>query len=178
MSTATAYRHFNDLDEALDAYYARLVESLVEKMTTLPSAPSALARFHAVCDLWVADASHWGRAAVQVRSAAGFLARAREGDELVGQLYAVLAPVVTGLVREQFIPPVDIEYATLIWATIFDERVVIDLVDTLEWPVERVSSELTAATLRLLAAGPDGSGTAPDGPTGADTQDSPGHAAS
>ncbi|SNQ45922.1 Regulatory protein TetR [Frankia canadensis] len=150
VSTATAYRHFTDVPAVLDAYYAELVEGLVGQMTALPPATDALAHFTAVCELWVRDAIAWGRAAIRVRSSRGFLERLRAGDPQIELFYATLSPTVTRLVEEGFAPASSTEQAVLLWVTIFDERVVVDLFDTLGWSVEKIAEELTAAALRAL----------------------------
>lgn len=158
VSTATAYRHFGDVAEVLDAYYEVLISGLVSHMAALPETDDPLARFRAVCALWVRDATVWGRAAVQVRSSAGFLARLHSGDFLVTTLHQALAPLVTDMVDARVIPPVMVEYATMIWATIFDERVIVDLLD-LGWSVDRVAARLTGTALGALGqAAPDDRG--------------------
>lgn len=154
VSTATAYRHFTDVPAVLDAYYAELIEDLVGRMAALPAAPDALAQFTAVCELWVRDATAWGPAAVRVRSSRGFLERLRAGDPLITRLYTTLAPLATRLAQEGFAPAIATEHAVLLWVTIFDERVVVDLHDTLGWPTEKISRELTTAALRALGHAP------------------------
>ena len=150
VSTATAYRHFTDVHEALDVYYMQVVDGLVTDILALPADGDRLRHFERVCRLWVRSAARWGRAAVHVRSAQGFLARLHAGDPLVTKLHETLAPVVVGLVDSGLLPPQEPEYAVLLWAAVFDERVIVDLLDTLGWPVERVARELTASALRML----------------------------
>jgi AcrR family transcriptional regulator len=156
VSTATAYRHFADVHEALDVYYFHIVDQLVTEIAAVPVSADRIRHFEQVCDLWVRSAARWGRAAVHVRSSAGFLARRRAGNELVCKLYDTLAPVLAGLVDAGVLDSLDPEYAVMLWATIFDERVIVDLLDTLGWSPERVAGELTAAALRMFGhpAGP------------------------
>jgi len=150
VSTATAYRHFPDVEAALDAYYTQLVETLVSHMEAVPAAPDVLRRFVAVCELWVRAAVSWGPAVVHVRSSRGFLQRLRADDPVIGRLFGALAPLLAALTEAGFIPPGPAEYGVLIWVTVFDERVVVDLHDSLGWPPARIAAELTGSVLRAL----------------------------
>jgi AcrR family transcriptional regulator len=150
VSTATAYRHFPDAEASLDAYYRQLVERLVIHLEAVPAAPDALRRFVAVCELWVEEAVSWGPAVVHVRSSRGFLQRLQAGDPVIGRLFDALAPMLAGLVDGGFIPASSAEYGVLVWVTVFDERVVVDLHDSLGWPPARIAAELTGSVLRAL----------------------------
>ncbi|MBL7521412.1 TetR/AcrR family transcriptional regulator, partial [Frankia sp. CNm7] len=145
VSTATAYRHFPDVPAALDAYYTQLVERLVTHMEAVPAGPDALRRFAAVCELWVREAVGWGPAVVHVRSSRGFLQRLRADDPMIGRLFGALAPMLAALADAGFIPATSAEYGVLLWVTVFDERVVVDLHDSLGWPAARIASELTGS---------------------------------
>ncbi|ABW15352.1 putative transcriptional regulator, TetR family [Parafrankia sp. EAN1pec] len=150
VSTATAYRHFADVHDALDVYYLQLIDVLVTDIRALAVGEDHLGNFEVVCEVWVRSAARWGRAAVHVRSAQGYLARLQARDDLVSKLHQVLAPVVLGLVDNGVLPPQEPEYAVLLWASVFDERVIVDLLDTLGWSVEQVAQKLTASALRML----------------------------
>jgi AcrR family transcriptional regulator len=150
VSTATAYRHFPDVDAALDAYYTQLVETLVTHMEAVPAGPDALLRFIAVCELWVREAVGWGPAVVHVRSSRGFLQRLHADDPVIGRLFGALAPMLVALATAGLILPISVEYGVLIWVTVFDERVVVDLHDGLGWSAARIASELTGSVLRAL----------------------------
>jgi AcrR family transcriptional regulator len=154
VATATAYRHFPDVDAVLDAFYAQLIERLVRRMDALRPGPPALSHFSAVCDLWVAEAATWGAAAVHIRSSRGFLERLQAQDPLIRRLFDALVPLITRLADERSIPDVTHEYAVLIWVTIFDERVIVDLHDALGWSVEEISGKLTGSVLRALGYQP------------------------
>ncbi|ADP80056.1 TetR/AcrR family transcriptional regulator [Pseudofrankia inefficax] len=150
VSTATAYRHFPDVPTALDAYYTQLVELLVTRMEAVPPGPDALRRFVAVCEVWVREAVGWGPAVVHVRSSRGFLQRLRAEDPVIGRLFDALAPMLAKLADAGFIPPTPADYGVLLWVTVFDERVVVDLHDSLGWPAARIATELTGSILRAL----------------------------
>jgi AcrR family transcriptional regulator len=150
VSTATAYRHFPDVGAALDAYYTQLVESLVSHIEAVPDGPDALRRFVAVCELWVREAASWGPAVVHVRSSRGFLQRLHAADPLIGRLFGALVPLLAALTEAGFLPPGPDEFRVLLWITVFDERVVVDLHDSVGWPVSRIAAELTDSILRAL----------------------------
>ncbi|KPM51291.1 TetR family transcriptional regulator [Frankia sp. R43] len=150
VSTATAYRHFTDVHDALDVYYLQLIDVLVTDIRALSTGDDHLGNFEVVCEVWVRSVARWGRAAVHVRSAQGYLARLRGQDDLVSRLHEVLAPVLVGLAETGVLPPQEAEYAVLLWASVFDERVIVDLLDTLGWSVEQVAQKLTASALRML----------------------------
>ncbi|ROO82949.1 TetR family transcriptional regulator [Actinocorallia herbida] len=154
ISTATAYRHFPDVRGALEAYYEQLILGLIEQMNALPDEGDPIARFEAVCLLWVQQGSRWARAAVHIRSWRGFLDRLHDGDPLVRAIHETLAEVLGALWAAGHIAPQPIEYAVLVWETLFDERVIVDLLDTLDWPVERVAAELTQTVLSALRREP------------------------
>ncbi|MEX5631005.1 TetR/AcrR family transcriptional regulator [Parafrankia sp. FMc2] len=150
VSTATAYRHFVDVHDALDGYYLQLIDGLVTDIRALATGDDHLGNFEVVCEVWVRSVARWGRAAVHVRSAQGYLARLRGQDDLVSRLHEVLSPVVLGLVEGGVLPPQEPDYAVLLWASVFDERVIVDLLDTLGWSAEQAAQKLTASALRML----------------------------
>lgn len=149
-ATATAYRHFPDVEGALEAYYEVLIEGLIAEMAALPKGPNALSRFRAACEVWVRQAAGWGRAAVHVRSWQGFLARLHKGDKLILALHSAMTPLVAALIDAGSIPPQDLDYAVLVWATIFDERVIVDLLDNAHWSVDQTATQLTETVLSAL----------------------------
>jgi hypothetical protein len=73
----------------------------------------------------------------------------RAGDPPTSALHAALAPVVDELVADGVIPKQDTDYAVLLWITLFDERVIVDLGTGLGWPPGRIAGALSAS---LLAA--------------------------
>ncbi|MDT0310138.1 TetR/AcrR family transcriptional regulator [Streptomyces sp. DSM 44917] len=150
VSTATAYRHFSDIRQVLRAYYENLVDELIEEMSAVPADDPPLERFEKACRVWVRQAARWSRAAVYIRSADGFLARLRGKDAMVTRLYEVLAPFTLDLMRGGEIPTQTPEFAVLVWETLFDERVVVDLMDSLHWSTDRIAAELTRSALGAL----------------------------
>ncbi|MEU4159489.1 TetR/AcrR family transcriptional regulator [Actinoplanes sp. NPDC026670] len=152
ISTATAYRNFSDTASAIDAFYAELSGELLAAFDRLPPGADPVADIRAACREWVAQASRWGSAAVHVRSPRGVLAR-RE-DSFVGGLYERLGGLVGRAVDSGAAPAQDVRFAVLMWVTIFDERVVVDLTHTLGWTTPQVADHLTGALLRVLGIPP------------------------
>ncbi|HET6504225.1 MAG TPA: helix-turn-helix domain-containing protein [Amycolatopsis sp.] len=146
VATATVYRHFEDVGDVHREFYYRLIDELVTELTAIPS--RATTRFEHIGDRWVDLAIHWGRAATRIRSSDGFLERVTADDPPTSALYAALAPVIEELVADKVIPAQNTRYAVLLWITIFDERVIVDLAG-LDWPPRRISRSLSAS---LLAA--------------------------
>lgn len=146
VATATVYRHFDDVRDVHREFYYRLIDELVAELVALPSRSTS--RFEQIGERWVGLAIHWGRAATHIRSTDGFLARVAAGDPPTSALYTALAPVVGELVEDGVIPKQDLDYALLLWITVFDERVIVDLAG-LGWSPHRIARTLSAS---LLAA--------------------------
>ena len=149
VATATVYRHFADVRDVHTAFYERLLGGLVTELAELRDADpsSGVERVERMGEVWVQRVIRWGRAATRIRSADGFLARVHDDDPLIGGMHDVLAPVVTSLIERGEIPHQDVDYAVLIWITVLDERVVVDLAGTLGWTAHRIARSLTASVL-------------------------------
>jgi AcrR family transcriptional regulator len=151
VSTATAYRHFSDPSAAVDAFVADLIGDLLAAFDAVPVGVDPVAELRALCREWVVRAARWGAAAVYTRSPRGVLARRDGGDPLVVGLYDRLAVRVEAGIAAGVLPVQDVRFAVLMWATLLDERVVIDLVGS-GWAAEDVVERLTGALLRVLGA--------------------------
>ncbi|GIJ45571.1 hypothetical protein Val02_24570 [Virgisporangium aliadipatigenens] len=149
VSTATAYRHFSDTPAAVDAFVEDMIVSLLAAFDALPSV-DPLADVRALCREWVVRAARWGAASVYTRSPRGVLARRDAGDPLLVGLYDRLAARVEAGIAAGVLPEQDVRFAVLMWATLLDERVVLDLVGSSGWATEDVVDRLTAALLRVL----------------------------
>jgi AcrR family transcriptional regulator len=149
VSTATVYRHFEDSSQALRAYYDQLIQHLSDAFDQV-TVTGPLERFDAICAVWVTEAARWGRAAVQIRSAEGYLARLHQEEPRISAIHAALAPVVQDLLTEHLVAVPSVEYGVLLWTTIFDERVIVDLTGTLGWSVDRAARTLRASALGAL----------------------------
>ncbi|HEY0475005.1 MAG TPA: TetR/AcrR family transcriptional regulator [Kribbella sp.] len=148
LSTATTYRHFDDVHAVFDAYYGRILGDLIDRFEAAATDAEPIKAFDNICRVWARGAVEWGRAATHIRSAEGFLERAARGDDpMLLKLFSTLSVTVRDLVDAGAVPEVDIDYAVLMWVTIFDERVVVDLVETLGWTAERIGRTLGGSVL-------------------------------
>jgi AcrR family transcriptional regulator len=150
VATATVYRHFRDTHDVHREYYYRLVDQLTEAIEAVPA--HGRERFEEIGRRWVKLVARWGRGATHIRSPEGFLERVRAGDPPTSALHSCLSPVVEELVADAVIPPQDTDYAVLVWITVFDERVVVDLHAALGWPAERIAAALNASVLASWSA--------------------------
>jgi AcrR family transcriptional regulator len=150
VATATAYRHFETVHDANHQYLLRIVDQLAAALGSVARSRTARARFDAACARWVGQAVSWGPAIVHIRSWKGFLERVRDNDAATSALYAALEPIITALVDDKIIPEQDIEYAILVWITLFDERVILDLARAKGWRVRRIAAHLGLTVLAAL----------------------------
>jgi len=151
VATATVYRHFDDVHQVHREFHCRMIDELVARFAASDRARGR-ARLEQINDRWADLALRWGRASVHIRSSEGFLERMRASDQPISELYAALSPVVDDLVVDEVIPKQDLNYALLLWITIFDERVIVDLAG-LGWTARRISRTLTASLLAAWQAG-------------------------
>lgn len=142
VGTATVYRHFDDVQDAHRDFYYRLMDELVDQLGSLPG--EGLERFRLTCDRWVRLALEWGRAATHIRSAGGFLERVAADDPPTSALFNALAPAFDDLVARGAVPEQDRNFAILMWITVFDERVIIDLAQH-GWSRNRIARTLGAS---------------------------------
>lgn len=150
VATATVYRHFADVHDVHQEFYYRLMGELVGDLEKISVRVHGRQRFEAACARWSDLAASWGRAATHIRSAEGFLERARRGDPPTSALYGALAPVISELITANVVPEQNVEYAVLLWVTIFDERVIVDLSTTLGWSPRQIGHALAQTTLTAL----------------------------
>ncbi|CAN5172589.1 hypothetical protein BH09ACT10_BH09ACT10_21550 [soil metagenome] len=147
ISTATTYRHFEDVHVVFEEYYARTIDGLLAQLRAVTSNETGMARFENLCAEWIKAAAAWGRPITYIRRPEGYLERVRDKDATTSDIYGILGPVVEELIALGEVPTIDVDYAVLMWITIFDERVVIDLVESLEWEVDRVTRMLSSTLL-------------------------------
>ncbi|HJQ48167.1 MAG TPA: TetR/AcrR family transcriptional regulator [Amycolatopsis sp.] len=153
VSPATTYRHFTSTQDVFREFYDRKIGELVDELRNAADGPgTALERFGRIGTRWAELATLWGTAAAQIRSAEGFLQRARRGEPKTSALLATLGPVVEALAAEREIPRQNVDYAVLLWINVFDERAVVDLTSTLGWTSRRVARALSGSVLAALRA--------------------------
>ncbi|MFC0248113.1 TetR/AcrR family transcriptional regulator [Citricoccus parietis] len=150
VSVATVYRHFDDVHDLRQEFYQRTISKLIARLTQLSEEFSGLELFQRMCDDWVLLASQWARAAAFIRSPEGFIERVRHGDPHMGQLYDLLRPVVSGLMTDRVIEERNVDYGVMLWATLFDERVIVDLESGLGWASTSIARRLSATFLDAM----------------------------
>jgi AcrR family transcriptional regulator len=153
VSNATAYRHFCDAADAITGYSDQTTRALLAAFDALRPAADPLTGIRDLCQEWVRQAAGWGPAAVYLRSPRGFLARLADGDPFITGLYERLERLLRSAIRAGVLPRQDVRYAVLIWVTIFDERVVVDLVGDLGLGPRPAARRMTGTLLAALRAG-------------------------
>ena len=151
VAQATAYRHFSDAGDVIAGYFGELSAGLLAAFDGLPRAADAVTGIRELCREWVRQAAAWGPAAVYLRSPRGFLARLDDGDPFIAGLYGELEGLLRAAIREGALPEQDLQYAVLIWVTIFDERVVVDLIGSLGLTSDEAAGQMTATLLAALS---------------------------
>jgi AcrR family transcriptional regulator len=155
VATATAYRHFETVHDAHHQYLLRTVDQLATALSLVGRSRTARGRFDGACKKWAEQALSWGPAIVHIRNWRGFLQRLQDHDPAVTALYAALEPIVAALVEDELIPGQDIDYAVLVWITLFDERVIVDLSEAKGWAAGRIARRLGATVLHALGGQQD-----------------------
>jgi AcrR family transcriptional regulator len=152
VATATAYRHFPSVDDAVSAYYDQLCAGLLDALGAIPDGLDPVERISRICQEWAVQAASWGPAVVYLRSARGFLDRLDSGDPFITALYGLLSVPLRAAAADDAIDAGDLRYATLLWVTLFDERVVVDLTHAHGLSPDVTAARLTAALLGALRA--------------------------
>lgn len=151
-SIATAYRHFHDKADALEQLIETFSGSVFDQAEAL-SDLEPRQRLESLCRVWVDTAIQWGPAAVYLRSPLGVLQRFRAGNTLLARVMAVTSEILESLVAAGDLPDQDVEYASFVWITLFDERNIVDLHHTAGWSGSVITERLTATLLAALGAG-------------------------
>jgi AcrR family transcriptional regulator len=150
VATATAYRHFETIHDAYRQYLLRTVDQLAAALGSVARSRTARGRFEWACKKWAEQAMSWGPAIVHIRNWRGFLQRLRDHDPAIIALYAALQPIILALIEDNVLPEQDVEYAILVWITLFDERVILDLAEAKGWASGRIAKQLGSTVLHAL----------------------------
>ncbi len=151
VGTATVYRHFADVEQVGERLFARILGGLVERLEALAAEPgTARERMSRICLTWVEAGASWGPAAVRLRRTEGVLERRRVGDPLIERLLDALGTVLEDLITEGEVPDQGRDYALLVWITLFDERVFVDLLGETNWSASQIASVLESSVLGAL----------------------------
>jgi AcrR family transcriptional regulator len=152
VAIATVYRHFPTVHDSHREFYLRLVDQIVDDLSQLAPKPAGRRRFNAACHHWVTLAMGWGRAARHLRSPEGIIERMRRNDPAISAFYQILAAIILELIAAGDLPEQDLDYAVLVWVTLFDERAIVDLAQGLGWTPRKIARQLGATVLGALGA--------------------------
>jgi AcrR family transcriptional regulator len=153
VSSATAYRHFDDVEEVRAEFYNRIFDRVIRAIEELTERYTGLDLFHRVCQTWVELELPWARAATYIRSAEGILERVQRGEGLSSSYHRLVTGVLDQLIAAGVIPAQDTDYAALLWLTIFDERVFVDLHTAKGMESYEISHRLGTSLLAVLKQG-------------------------
>ena len=146
------YRHFDDVADALAAVEVRALQQLTAAIDELPDDADGRTRFEQICSLWIGRSTRESAAVRFLRSPEGVLQRAHRGDPSISALVGVLRRAVADLVADGVLPEQDLDAGVLVWVTLFDERLVVDLSRTQGWTTRRMTDYLSRAVLGALGA--------------------------
>ncbi len=153
VSPATAYRHFADIEDLRTEFYNQIFARVIASMEEVTQRYSGLELFHRVCQTWVELELPWARAATYIRSSEGILERVGRGEPLSSSYHRIVTGVLEELIADGVIPAQDTDYAALMWLTIFDERVFVDLHSAKGLGAYDISHRLGGFLLNALKAG-------------------------
>ena len=140
VSTATAYRHFASVDDAIQAFVLQLPVRATELFAASGGqggdAEEAFRRWNLA---WVQACEEHGELAVHLRSPVGFLQRRDEGEPVISYACAQIEPLLARLAG-------DTTMMLFTWNVTSDPREVIDL-RRLGWGDERIADFITRAVL-------------------------------
>ncbi len=153
VGTATAYRHFADIDQVHTGFETRSVAGFVQALREIDATPDhPIEWFRKVCDCWAERGITVAAPARFVRSATGFLDRLGHADPAMSAVAGTLRAVLQALIGARIVPDQDEDAALLLWITLFDERVVVDLARAHGWTSRRISDYLGTAVLGALGS--------------------------
>ncbi len=141
VSTATAYRHFASVDDAIRAFVLQLpiraAELFEAARPDLDGDP--VAAFHSWNLAWVQACQEHGNLAVYLRSHEGFLQRRDAGEPVITYVCGLVEPLLDRLDG-------DTTMTSFIWNVTSDPREVLDL-RRLGWSVEQIADFVTRVVL-------------------------------
>lgn len=148
MSTATAYRHFQSLDEVSQAYLVETMTKLREQATVCEETGFDL--LHAVSRFWIAIVQEHGGVLVQIRSRRGFYDRMRQGVASTELGFEARRRALTEVLAELGLPASMLEDAAMLYNTMFDPRDIIDLISLRGLDPERATKVLVSSFVGAL----------------------------
>ncbi|MCA1845430.1 MAG: TetR/AcrR family transcriptional regulator [Actinobacteria bacterium] len=152
-SVATSYRHLVSQDAAIEVFVHDLWVEWSERMERASARRSGRAKLEGACLTWVKFWLEFRTAALVVRPTRGVLERHRAGDEDIARIWGRLEPILQELVAAGEIPRQPLDYAVLLWVTLLNERVVLDLHGA-GWSARRIAAALSGSLMAALQSPP------------------------
>lgn len=160
MSTATAYRYFQSLEEVAQAYLIRTMTELRDFSASRNEAGTAL--LHVISRHWVGIIIEHGEVLVQIRSRRGFYDRLQRRVESTSLGVEARRRALIGVLAEHDLPASMLEDAAMLYNTMFDPRDVLDLINLRGLSPNTATNVLVSAFIGALKgwhAGINGQGT-------------------
>lgn len=126
MSTATAYRHFQSLEEVAQAYLVTTMTRLRDFSVNRTETATAL--LYVVSRYWIDIIQEHGGVLVQIRSRRGFYDRLQHGVASTELGFEARREALLGVLAEYDLPASMIEDAAMLYNTMFDPRDILDLI--------------------------------------------------
>lgn len=156
VSTATAYRYFGSIDEAVFAYVVQFPDDVAEAFARRDEGQTGVARLALWSSTWIRLVDEWGTPLVHLRSPDGFLARRQAGEPVISTVCRHLEPPLLEAMDEIGVERERLPIAAFLWNLLYDPREILDLRRTLGWTRVRIEERLLAmfmGALRGYAAG-------------------------
>lgn len=148
MSTATAYRHFQSLDEVAQAYLVQVMSKLRDFSVARSEAGTDLLRVVSAC--WINIVQEHGGVLVQIRSRRGFYDRLQQRVESTQLGFEARRRALVGVLNELDLPAGMLEDAAMLYNTMFDPRDVLDLMNLRGLDPQTTCRVLVAAFIGAL----------------------------
>lgn len=147
VSTATAYRHFGSVEDALAEFRFGVGETLRE--FSLARDEQGVELLEVVSRRWIELVMKHGRAMVHTRSDQGYLKRLRaDAPYLTVQADALERPIREAVAETGIPDPGDL--GLFFWNSMFDPREIFDLHETVGIPSEEIAPRLVRTLLGAL----------------------------
>lgn len=148
MSTATAYRYFQSLEEVAQAYLVKVMTELRDFANSRPETGRELLQI--ISRFWVNVVMEHGAVLVQIRSRRGFFDRLHGNVASTVRGHEARKRALYGLLVEEDLPISLQEDAAMLYNTMFDPRDILDLLNLRGLNPDRVTDVLIQAFVGAL----------------------------
>jgi AcrR family transcriptional regulator len=149
VSTATAYRHFDSVDQVAFTFVASFIDDVDQRSESIRRTLDPAQRLSRLCIIWVNAVLAWGPALTYLRSSEGFLARRRRGEPEVTRSLRYIEPALQAVMPVSAGPD-DLAYAVAVWNALADPREVLDQRTVLGWSAARIARRLHGTVLAVV----------------------------